>query len=141
MQVELNPQWNEIFTKYFFPEAKAFITQFITVITAVLVLSIAFAEKIVNLQNADRTAKIGLVSMWGFLLIALVTCGASYWFFASVGLYVIQNVLDYNIIRDYLIYAMWLLRSAAICFLISITLMVTIAARSMLFPKVHIKPN
>ncbi len=141
MQVELNPAWNEIFTKYFFPEAKVFITQFITVITAVLVLSIAFADKIVDLRNADKATRIGMVAIWCFLLLALATCGAAYWFFASAGLYVIQNVLDYATIRDYLIYAMWSLRCAAVCFLIGLTLLVTIAARSILSTKIETKSN
>src|SRR6266568_1902004 len=132
MQVELNQAWNEAFTKYYFPEAKAFITQFLTVITAVLVVSIAFAEKMVDLRNADRAARVLIVVMWALLLVALGTCGASYWFFASVGLYIIQNVFDYRIISAYLDYATWCIRAAAICFIIALSLLVVIAARSIL---------
>jgi hypothetical protein len=41
------------------------------------VLSIAFAEKIVDFRNSDYLAKSYLMSCWVFLIIAIIFCGLS----------------------------------------------------------------
>jgi Mn2+/Fe2+ NRAMP family transporter len=48
----------------------------ITLLTAVLVASITFSEKIVDVSRSALAAKVLMISCWGLLLLAIVACGA-----------------------------------------------------------------
>lgn len=67
---------NELmFVKFKYPEIKDLLKHFLTLISASLVFSITFSEKIVNFTEATFTQKATLFSSWGVLIIALGACG------------------------------------------------------------------
>src|SRR3989338_6161900 len=75
----------ELFLKYHFAEAKDLLKSFITLISATLVLSIAFAEKIVDFHNSNKIAKVFLFVCWTLLILALVIAGISICYLALSG--------------------------------------------------------
>ncbi len=48
---------------------------FLTLLAGLLVASITFSEKIINLHSATRTARTLMICCWLFLLVAIITCG------------------------------------------------------------------
>jgi hypothetical protein len=65
----------ELFLKYHYAEGKDLLKTFLTLLSATLVLSIAFAEKIVEFKSATRWAKRSLVLCWVALIASIVACG------------------------------------------------------------------
>jgi len=64
-----------VFLEVDYVETKDLAKAFLTLMTAVLVASITFSEKIVNLNAATWWAKTTMVSSWLFLLMAIAACG------------------------------------------------------------------
>lgn len=65
----------ELFRTFHYPEVKDLGKHFLTLISATLVLSVTFAEKIVGL-DARRTPAFWLLALcWVLLVAALVACG------------------------------------------------------------------
>lgn len=48
----------------------------LTLLSATLVVSITFSEKVVDLDNAPAAAVSALFACWGLLFVAIATCGA-----------------------------------------------------------------
>jgi hypothetical protein len=67
-----------------FEVAKDLSKAFLTLLAALLVGSITFSEKIVNVQSAKRASRILMICCWLFLLIAIICCGVAL-AFMSVG--------------------------------------------------------
>ena len=65
-----------IFLERDYKESKELATSFLTLLTAVLVASITFSEKIVDFSRSDGWSKAAMISCWVLLLIAIVNCGA-----------------------------------------------------------------
>jgi hypothetical protein len=63
------------FIKYDFAITQDLCKQFITVVTAVLVFSLTFSEKIVNFSSANRLLRILLAISWASMLFAIIACG------------------------------------------------------------------
>ena len=73
------------FLKYAFAETKDLGLHFLTVLTAVLVFSLAFAEKFTNFTRGGRLTRITLGSSWSCFLLAIVTCGIAICYVALSG--------------------------------------------------------
>jgi len=65
----------EMVFKFDYGETKDLLKTFMTLISGTLVVSVAFAEKIVEVKNADRIARNFLIICWAGLVTALVLCG------------------------------------------------------------------
>lgn len=63
------------FLEHDYPESKDLAKSFLTLLTAVLVASITFSEKIINFSNASWLAKGLMIICWLTLLGAIVACG------------------------------------------------------------------
>ncbi|WP_089729976.1 hypothetical protein [Candidatus Thiosymbion oneisti] len=70
-----------VFLEFKYPEIRELLKHFLTLISAALMFSVAFAEKIVNFETASNVQKGLLIGSWGTLIIALGCCG--------IGLYTI----------------------------------------------------
>lgn len=66
----------EIFLKGDFAESKDLAKSFLTLLTAVLVASITFSEKIVDVQRSGWWPRGLMITSWICLLIAIAACGA-----------------------------------------------------------------
>ena len=65
----------KIFLQYDYAEGKALCTQFLTLVVAVLVFSLAFSEKIVDFPRATKVVKGLLLTAWGLFLAAIIFGG------------------------------------------------------------------
>lgn len=61
--------------QYNYPETKELCLKFLTLVISVLVFSITFSEKIIDIQNSSRVDKLVLVISWISLILAIVLCG------------------------------------------------------------------
>ncbi len=67
---------NEIvFVKFKYVEIRDLLKHFLTLISASLVFSVTFSEKIVDFQNAPFKQKLVLYASWGALVLSLGLCG------------------------------------------------------------------
>ena len=62
------------FIKYDFAITQDLCKQFITVVTAVLVFSLTFSEKIVNFSTAKKYLRVLLGLSWASMLFSIVAC-------------------------------------------------------------------
>ena len=65
----------ELFLKYNYPETKELCLHFLTLITAVLVFSLNFAEKAINFQNSTQGKRLVIIMSWCLFVLAIVFCG------------------------------------------------------------------
>ena len=65
----------EMVFKFDYGETKDLLKTFMTLISGTLVVSVAFAEKIIGVKNSDRAARNLLITCWAGLVAALVLCG------------------------------------------------------------------
>jgi hypothetical protein len=65
------------FLTYDYPKAKDLAKSFLTLIAAILVVSITFSEKIIGFQTATRSKKVFLVMSWVLFFIAIICCGVA----------------------------------------------------------------
>jgi len=63
------------FMQYDYKEVKDLSTQFITLITAVLIFSLTFSEKVVEFKNAQQPIRNLLLISWSLFLASIVGCG------------------------------------------------------------------
>lgn len=63
------------FIKYGYPEIKALSFQFLTLISAILIFSLTFSEKIINYVQANTLIKTILITGWTLLLMAIISDG------------------------------------------------------------------
>ncbi len=61
--------------KYDYAETKDLCEHFLGLVSAILVFSLTFSEKIVGYPRASRTAKTYLIITWGLFLGAIVAAG------------------------------------------------------------------
>jgi hypothetical protein len=71
-----------LFVKYNYAEAKDLAKSFLTLSSAVLALSVAFSEKVVNFSTARRSAKVAMASAWLLLVLSVILCGTAICFIA-----------------------------------------------------------
>lgn len=65
------------FMQYDYEEIKSLSTQFLTLITAVLVFSLAFSEKIIEFKKAVQIVRNILVAAWSCFFVSIIGCGLS----------------------------------------------------------------
>jgi len=73
----------DTFMKYDYAETKDLLKTFITLISATLVLSITFSDKVVGITNGPIAARITLMVSWALLLLALICAGVAMCFIAA----------------------------------------------------------
>ena len=69
------PESAELFLKYDYAELKDLCEHFLTVVSAILVFSLTFSEKILGFPKVVPVAKIYLTITWGLFLGAILACG------------------------------------------------------------------
>jgi hypothetical protein len=65
----------ELFLKYNYLETKDMGLHFLTLVTAVLVFSLSFAEKVFDFQNASKRKRTIVILGWCLYLISIILCG------------------------------------------------------------------
>jgi hypothetical protein len=72
-----DPEFNdaEKFIKYGYPEIKSLSIQFLTLLTAILIFSLTFSEKIINYNQAKHSIRILIISGWTLLILAIISDG------------------------------------------------------------------
>ena len=73
----------ENFLKYDYAETRVFLKTFITLISATLVLSLTFSEKVIGFNDAAQTTKYILFSSWVLFIVALIASGLGVCFIAA----------------------------------------------------------
>jgi len=81
----LPDEQSKIFLQYNYAEMKSLCTQFLTVVTAVLVFSLAFSEKIVEFQKATTLTRSLLISAWCLFFFAIILGGLALYYVALTG--------------------------------------------------------
>jgi hypothetical protein len=76
---------SENFLKYDYAETKDLAKSFLTLVSAILVFSLTFAEKIVDFQKASRFLKAMMVTSWGMFIIAISLAGLAICFISLAG--------------------------------------------------------
>jgi hypothetical protein len=66
----------KVFLEKDYAETKDLAKTFLTLLSALLVTSITFSEKIVDIHNSRRTPLVCMVSCWFLLLLAIIFAGA-----------------------------------------------------------------
>jgi hypothetical protein len=75
MEVVMQPdEQAKLFLQYDYAEGKALCTQFLTIVVAVLVFSLTFAEKIADFRKATKLIKGVLLTAWCLFIVAII-CG------------------------------------------------------------------
>jgi len=104
----------KLFIEKDYAETKDLTKAFLTLLTALLVASITFSEKIVDLSRAGWWSRGLMISCWVLLLIAIATCGAALAFMTTTaGWAAYYPHSDY---REFEGKAVWLLIVAGLCF-------------------------
>lgn len=73
----------EKFLKYDYAETKDLLKTFITLISATLVVSVTFSEKVVGYSNAAMQVRYTLFASWALLITALICSGIAMSFIAA----------------------------------------------------------
>lgn len=73
----------ELFMKYDYPETRELMKAFLTLVSATLVLSLTFSEKITKTHDADARVRRLMFSAWALFFIGIILGGASILFIAG----------------------------------------------------------
>jgi hypothetical protein len=73
----------ENFLKYDYAETKDLLKTFITLISATLVLSLTFSEKVIGFRDASDSNKYILFAAWVLFIVALIAAGIGICFIAA----------------------------------------------------------
>jgi hypothetical protein len=73
------------FLKYAFTETKDLAEHFLTVVTAVLVFSLTFSEKIATFSAASTWVRVSITVSWSSMLLAIISCGIAICYVALSG--------------------------------------------------------
>jgi hypothetical protein len=69
------PTEARIFLEFKYAEIKDLLKHFLTLISASLVFSVAFSEKIIDFDSASSLCKLAVIGAWFILVLALGSCG------------------------------------------------------------------
>lgn len=72
-----------LFLKYDYPETRELLKSFLTLVSATLVLSVAFSEKIAKTHEADDWVRKLMFSAWALFFISIVLGGMAIVFIAG----------------------------------------------------------
>ena len=73
------------FLRYAFTETKDLAEHFLTVVTAVLVFSLTFSEKIAGFSEASTWVRVSITVSWSSMLLAIISCGIAICYVALSG--------------------------------------------------------
>ena len=73
----------ETFLKYDYAETKDLLKTFITLISATLVVSLTFSEKIIRFNQAERSVRSIFLASWVLFILALTSAGLGMAFVAA----------------------------------------------------------
>ena len=76
---------SRLFMQYDYAETRSLCKDFLTLVSAILVFSIAFSEKIVDFANAPLHTRRWLLSSWQCFIAAIVACGIGLCFITVAG--------------------------------------------------------
>lgn len=65
----------EKFLKYNYPETKDMGLHFLTLVTAVLVFSLSFAEKVFDFQHSTKKKRLIVILGWCLYILSIIFCG------------------------------------------------------------------
>ncbi len=65
----------ELFLKYNYPETKDLCLHFLTLVTAVLVFSLNFAEKFFDFQKTTKYKRLVVIIGWCLFMLSIIFCG------------------------------------------------------------------
>ena len=120
----------QTFLQFYYPEVKDLCKHFLTLISATLVFSIVFSEKIVDFTRASQLHKAGLLGVFLLLIVALGLCGLGlYYIFVAAEQAAGSVVLDYG--GDFRVFARrsyLLLDLSGLCYGLGMLGLVLIAA-------------
>ena len=74
---------SEAFLKYDYAETKDLLKTFITLISATLVLSLTFSEKVIGFSEAAKSTQYLLFAAWALFIAALICAGIGMAFIAA----------------------------------------------------------
>jgi hypothetical protein len=140
---------DEAFLKYDYANTVDLGKSFLTLVSAILVFSVTFAEKIINWEKSDLLSKSLLGVCWLLLIISIIGCGVSLNFIFGSALAVTHpnvswRVVVYGQIKDYLKTAnfAWQIMGIAGCsFVLALILMLVVAIRKMQTARVEATPE
>ncbi|WP_129156276.1 hypothetical protein [Bosea sp. Tri-44] len=88
---------SEMFMKYDYAETKDLLKTFITLISATLVFSITFSEKVVGIKDGSLESRVALIIAWSLLILALICSGIALSFIAAAaGKIIYGNIPLFN---------------------------------------------
>lgn len=99
------PSPSRVFLEFKYPEIKDLLKHFLTLISAALVFSVTFSEKIINFEKAGLGSKIVVISAWAVLVLALGACGLGIYTLYLAAERAIETVVSgekedyYNLVR------------------------------------------
>ncbi|GLR83041.1 hypothetical protein HUE56_30070 (plasmid) [Azospirillum oryzae] len=130
--------WREAFFKYDYGETKDLLKSFITLVSATLVLSITFSEKIIDIHKAILRVKRMMVAAWVFFIVALIVSGASMCFIAAEAGCVIYGQIPVFACRGglYALISWALIIISGGCYVIGLVLM-ALSARAKIMESEH----
>ncbi len=88
------------FLEFHYVEIKDLTKQFLTVVAAVLALSVTFSEKIVNFSQAGMAQRFLMILTWGLCLLAVILGGCAIYFIFNAGIAAKATVL-YGELKPY----------------------------------------
>lgn len=91
----MSDHYAELFLKYNYSETKDMGLHFLTLVTAVLVFSLSFAEKVFDFKNASKQKRTVVILGWCLYLISIILCGIGLTLNALAGGAAVYNG-DYN---------------------------------------------
>lgn len=95
----------ETFMKYDYAEMKDLLKTFITLVSASIVFSLTFSDKIVKFDNAANRVKRVIVLAWWLMILSLITGGASLFLIAcAAGKLIYGSIPLVDISASYLEY-------------------------------------
>jgi hypothetical protein len=74
-----------LFMQYHYSEVKDLSKTFLTLVSAVLVVSLTFSEKIIDFPKASNTQRAFLVITWVLFIISIIFCGVALCYLALAG--------------------------------------------------------
>jgi hypothetical protein len=128
----------ELFLKYDYAETRDLLKTFISLISATLVLSVTFADRILAARTSNRLGRQLLIFCWVLLVAALIASGISLCFIAAAAGAVLYGSLPL-INFSYWTFALmsWgFVIIAGLCFIGGLVLMVLATVKSTLRPAV-----
>jgi len=81
--------------RYDYAETKDLCKQFLTLVSGVLVFSLAFAEKIADFQKSPKFTRYVLLASWTLLVASIASCGIALVYLALAGGQAVYGAGDY----------------------------------------------